>query len=183
MSRILNIYIFSAERRAEMEMEIDSADTSQDIVPAPDVPDFQPVKEQFEKFSREAERRWAGDEQFRKAWTFFNKKMDKYFKGANSRLIRKLYDFGIENKRKNNPVMHVQPTSIARRKNKQKGRSVSRYGRRHKDTVRRTQVFEDENHCTQFLAGFKGTEVFPTTCRKLLREIDVQLKSIDEIYN
>ena len=71
--------------------------------------------------------------------------MDKYFKGANSRLIRKLYDFGIENKRKNNPVMHVQPTSIARRRNKQKGRSVSRYGRRHKDTVRRTQVFEDEN--------------------------------------
>ena len=145
MSRIFNIYIFSAERRAEMEMEIDSADTSQDIVPAPDVPDFQPVKEQFEKFSREAERRWAGDEQFRKAWTFFNKKMDKYFKGANSRLIRKLYDFGIENKRKNNPVMHVQPTSITRRRNKQKGRSVSRYGRRHKDTVRRTQVFEDEN--------------------------------------
>ena len=37
--------------------------------------------------------------------------------------------------------------------------------------------------CTQFLAGFKGTEVFPTTCRKLFREIDVQLKSIDEIYN
>ena len=37
--------------------------------------------------------------------------------------------------------------------------------------------------CTQFLAGFKGTEVFPTTCRKLLREIDVQLKCIDEIYN
>ena len=70
MSRIFNIYIFSAERRAEMEMEIDSADTSQDIVPEPVVPDFQPVKEQFEGFSREAERRWAGDEQFRKAWTF-----------------------------------------------------------------------------------------------------------------
>ena len=50
ISRIFNIYIFSAERRAEMEMEIDSADTSQDIVPAPDVPDFQPVKNNSRHF-------------------------------------------------------------------------------------------------------------------------------------
>ena len=59
------------------------------------------------------------------------KKMGKYFKGSSSKLTRKLFDFGLEKKRKNNPVMHVQPASLARRKNKQRGRTVARYGRRH----------------------------------------------------
>ena len=37
--------------------------------------------------------------------------------------------------------------------------------------------------CTPSLAEFSAIEEFPTTCRKLFRGIDVQLKSIDEIYN
>ena len=87
-------------------MEIDEADTSINVAPEPEpVPDFQPLKEQFLAFADEAERRW-GDENFRKGWTFFTKKMGKYFKGSSSKLTRKLFDFGLEKKRKNNPVMH-----------------------------------------------------------------------------
>ena len=72
--------------------------------------------------------------------------MGQYFKGSSSKLTRKLFDFGLEKKRKNNPVMHVQivqPASLAKRKNKQRGRAAARYGRRHKDTVRRSEVFKE----------------------------------------
>ena len=70
------------------------------VAPEPEpVPDFQPLKEQFLAFADEAERRW-GDENFRKGWTFFTKKMGKYFKGSSSKLTRKLFDFGLEKKRK-----------------------------------------------------------------------------------
>ena len=137
-------------------MEIDEADTSINVAPEPEpVPDFQPLKEQFLAFADEAERRW-GDENFRKGWTFFTKKMGKYFKGSSSKLTRKLFDFGLEKKRKNNPVMHVQPASLARRKNKQRGRTAARYGRRHKDTVRRSEGFNEGGENPLLLHSIPG---------------------------
>ena len=39
----------------------------------------------------------------------------------------------------------MQPTSIARRKNKNRGRGVSSYGRRVKDSALLTQLSVDEN--------------------------------------
>ena len=138
-------------------MEIDEADTSINVATGPEpVPDFQPLKEEFLAFADEAERRWGEDENFRKGWTFFTKKMGKYFKGSSSKLTKKLFDFGHENKRKNNPVMHVQPTSLTRRKNKQRGRTAARFGRRHKDTVRRSEVFTGEGDNPLLLHSIPG---------------------------
>ena len=82
--------------------------------------------------------------------------MGKYFKGSSSKLTRKLFDFGLEKKRKNNPVMHVQPASLARRKNKQRGRTAARYGRRHKDTVRRSEVFYEGGENPLLLHSIPG---------------------------
>ena len=76
-------------------------------------------------------------------------KLKNFFKSlANSNddtRNRKIFDICSDGKKKIGNTIRVQPTSIARRKNKNRGRGVSSYGRRVKDSALLTQLSVDEN--------------------------------------
>ena len=74
----------------------------------------------------------------------FKNKFHKAVHGNENTLSRKLYDFGVEKKRKNAFTIPVGAPSIAPRAQKNRGREVSNMGRPHKQVARRTQMFLED---------------------------------------
>ena len=58
---------------------------------------------------------------------------------------RKIFDICSESKKKIGNTIRVQPTSISRRKNKNRGRGASSCGRRVQNTALRTQLDVEED--------------------------------------
>ena len=92
----------------------------------------------------EMKRRIDTRPQVRKAFLeSYKKKYHKAVNGNDNTLSRKLYDFGVEKKRKNAYIIPVGAPSIARRSKKNRGREVSNMGRPYKQHTRKTQMFVD----------------------------------------
>ena len=74
----------------------------------------------------------------------YQKKFHTAVNGNDNTLARKLYDFGVEKKRKNAFTIPVQTPAIARRSVKRRGREVSNMGRPPKKVTRQTTMFLDD---------------------------------------
>jgi len=73
----------------------------------------------------------------------FKKKFRKVLNSNENTLIRHLYDFGAEKKRKNSFLIPVNSTSLARRKYPHRGRGRATFGQRNKATEKKSQMFID----------------------------------------
>ena len=109
--------------------------------------DFDTHWKEFEEMVEVANEKLSSkwNESLKKAFISFKKKFKKAFTSNENTLIRLLYDFGSEKKRKNSYLIPVNSTSLARRKYPHRGRGSSTYGRRHKSTIKRSQMLIDAN--------------------------------------
>ena len=82
----------------------------------------------------------------KKAFASFKKKFRKAFNANENTLIRKLYDFGVEKRRKTSYLIPVNSTSLARRKYPHRGRGRATLGRRPKTAAKRSQMFVDQDN-------------------------------------
>ena len=127
----------------DMNSEI-SEDVEEDITEQV-ISEYQEQNKKFNAFMFEN----LHDKGMMKALLKLTKFMEKQSKKKNIQTLkRKLFDLCHESKKKIGNHIPVQNTSIGRRRHKNRGRVVSGYGRRHKDTALTPQlvVLEDQDN-------------------------------------
>ena len=114
----------------------------------------------------------------KKALIKFSKFIKGLYNASDETRNRKIFDICSESKKKIGNTIRVQPTSISRHKNKNRGRGASSCGRRVQNTALRTQLDVEEDHIMHHIIKTLDLTGLYMTCKEQSMKIVAMLKSI-----